>query len=231
MILILFDIDGTLVYTTNRQDSKAFAATYEAIYHRPFPTIDWHQYPHVTDTTIIQTVIWEAFKRHPTQEEIEQFQRLYLKKLLQERQQNPAHFKEVPGARKMMEYLLSQSQFCVGIATGGWIKPARVKLGHVEIPKGHSPISGADGLATREEIIEQALHYAHKHHKRFARIVYIGDALWDVQTTRKIKMNFIGIRRKNDLAVLQKAGAGTVLPNFLDQARFLDTILTARPPV
>ena len=230
MILILFDIDGTLVCTTNRQDSKSFAAAYESIYHQPFPTIDWHQYPHVTDTTIIQTVIKDAFGREPSESEIEHFRKDYISRLTRERMQNPQHYQEVPGAKNMVDWLLRQEGYCVGIATGGWIKPAEVKLGHVAIPTGQFPISGADGHPTREAILRKALSYAYQEHSHFDRVVYVGDALWDVKTTRNLNMNFIGIRHRHDVEVLEKAGAKYVLPNFLDQNRFLDAIKATGPP-
>lgn len=230
MRLILFDIDGTLVFTENRQDSQSFAKTYESIYQKPFPTIDWHRYPHVTDKTIIETVIQEAFKRLPNPEEIEVFRNHYMNLLTKEREQNPHFFKEVPGAKRMMERLLQQDGFCVGIATGGWAKPAEIKLAHVAIPFGQFPIAGADGQPTREDIIKVALNHAYQLHQHFDRIVYIGDALWDVQTTRNLNMNFVGIRRRNDLEVLRRAGAQIVLPNFLNQDRFLAAVLEAKPP-
>lgn len=231
MILILFDIDGTLVYTNNRKDSKSFAAAYESIYQQPFPTIDWHRFPHVTDTAIIQTVIKEAFDREPEVDEINHFRNDYIQRLNLGRLQNPEHYLEVPGAKKMVEWLLSRREFCVGIATGGWIKPAEIKLAHVSIPTGQFPISGADGHPTRESIINTALGHAYQRYDRFERIVYVGDALWDIQTTRNLSMNFVGIRRQNDLEVLQKAGAGCVLPNFLDRDLFLDAVLAANPPM
>lgn len=230
MILILFDIDGTLVCTSNRQDSHSFATAYENIYKQPFPTIDWHQYPHVTDTTIIQTVIWNTFKRQADTEEIKTFHNHYIELLSEERKLNPGHYQEVPGAKKIMEWLLDQKDFCIGIATGGWVRPAEIKLGHLVIPFGHFPISGADGQPTREDIIQQALKHAYQLHRQFDRIVYVGDALWDVRTTRNLNMNFVGIRRNNDVEVLKRVGVQHVLQNYLDRDRFLEAIMTAQPP-
>ncbi len=39
MILVIFDVDGTLVFS-EKKDSQAFADTYQMVYNRPFPTID-----------------------------------------------------------------------------------------------------------------------------------------------------------------------------------------------
>ena len=69
---VIFDIDGTLLYS-NKADSQCFADTYEEIYQKEFPTIDWRNYPHVTDTTIFQTVIQAQFGRAVEQKEVEVF--------------------------------------------------------------------------------------------------------------------------------------------------------------
>jgi len=62
MILIIFDVDGTLVFS-EKLDSRCFAATYQEVYRIPFPTIDWRKYPHVSDTTI--TILLKIEKIHP----------------------------------------------------------------------------------------------------------------------------------------------------------------------
>ena len=75
--LVIFDIDGTLVYS-NKIDSQCFAQTYQRIYGLEFPTIDWTKYPHVTDTTIFKTVIRQHFDRAAEAEEMVEFQHEYV---------------------------------------------------------------------------------------------------------------------------------------------------------
>lgn len=230
MKLLIFDVDGTLVQSVERADSKCFAATYEHIYKKPFPTIDWHQFPHVTDTTILQTVIQDHFGRAMLANEVQVFEQRYMELLRQNRRERPHYFSEVAGARAMIHRLLSMPDTLVAIATGGWRKTAHIKMQHVGIPSQAFWVSGADGKTTREAIIEETLEVAHRIEKQFSKIVYIGDAAWDVVTTRNLQLDFVGIRRRGDREVLTELGAAHVLQNYLDQSAFLEALEAATPP-
>ncbi len=227
--LILFDVDGTLVYS-ERRDSRAFAATYELLYRRPFPTLDWSRFAHVTDTTIFGTLIDDHFGRAPTEAEVEYFQHFYLDRLRENRRLRPDRFREVPGARDLVRRLLDDARYEVGVATGGWAQPARIKLAHIGIPADHLFLSGADGKTTREEILGAVIRKAAAHSGPFRRIVYVGDAVWDVRTTRNLQLSFVGIRYRNDCDLLHRAGATHVLADYRDPALFLEAAHRAGPP-
>ncbi len=141
----------------------------------------------------------------------------------------PAEFMEVQGAGAAVQYLLDHEAYEVGIATGGWQAPAQVKLRHLSFPIHRFYASYADDKHNREAILDEALTKARQQHD-ITRVVYVGDALWDVQTTRNMGMPFIGIRHRNDLAVLQAAGAVDVLQDYRDLSRFEQLIEAAVPP-
>lgn len=227
--LIIFDIDGTLVFS-NKIDSQCFAETYQAIYKKPFPTIDWRKYPHVTDHTIFNTVILEQFNRRATQEEINYFQDHFVGLLETGRKERPADFQAVPYARETVEQLLADDRYAVGIGTGGWRRPACLKLRHVGIPIEPLFLSAADNMETREDITNDAIRQAKEVHDSFDRIVYVGDAIWDVRTTRNLSMDFIGIRRNGDFEVLEKEGATSVLKDYTDHSLFMEAVQKATPP-
>lgn len=228
--LIIFDVDGTLVYS-NRIDSQCFATTYQSIYKQPFPSIDWRRFPHVTDHTIFKTAIKEHFEREVTEEEIHEFQNQFVGLLEQKRESDPGEFLAVPHARNAIVQLLDSPEFVVGIGTGGWSRPAHLKLRHVQIPVDELYVSAADGKETREAILEEVIVNATSHHSSFDKIVYIGDAVWDVQTTRNMSLDFIGIRREGDLHVLHELGATQVLQDYSNHDLFLDAIRSATPPI
>lgn len=230
MILVIFDVDGTLVFS-EKKDSQCFADTYQAVYRRPFPTIDWRKYPHVSDTTIFKTVIQEHFNRIPDKIEEESFRQQFVANIIENRKQTPTEFKEVPYAKQTINKLLADDRFVIGVATGGWKAPAIVKLNFVNIPTNRLIITGADGKVTREDITNETIDKAKAQYGEFDRIVYIGDAIWDVTTTRNMGLPLIGIRRKGDVDFLTKKGVGLVLKDFENYAAFLEGLLHVGVPV
>jgi HAD superfamily hydrolase (TIGR01549 family) len=227
--LIIFDIDGTLLYS-NKIDSQCFADAYEKVYQSKFPTIDWSKFPHVTDDTIFKTVIQNHFQREATKEEMHDFQNEYVASIQVKREEQPHKFKEVPNARKTIEYLLEDENYEVGIATGGWRRPAMVKLNHVGIPTANLHMSFADGNPTREDIIKGVFQQTNAEKMSFEKIVYVGDAAWDVSTTRNMDIPFIGVRREGDSDFLKQLGAETVIKDYKDISLFLSSIETSKVP-
>ena len=227
--LIIFDIDGTLLYS-NKIDSQCFADTYEKVYQSKFPTIDWSKYPHVTDDTIFKTVIQNHFHREATLEEMNDFQNEFATSIQLKREEQPHEFKEVPNARKTIELLLENDVYELGIATGGWRQPAIIKLNHIGIPTANLHMSFADGNPTREDIIKGVFQQTDAKEMFFEKIVYVGDAAWDVRTTRNMNLPFIGVRREGDFDVLKKLGAQTIISDYNDFGLFMSAIESSETP-
>lgn len=225
--LIIFDIDGTLLYS-NKADSRCFADSYECVFGRVFPSTDWRKYPHVTDHTIFGTVFREHFQRDFLPEEMHTFQTDFVERMQRLRKENPAEFREVPGAKRTLERLTADENYGVGIATGGWQKPAQFKLRHLGINYDGMYDGYADNAVTREDIIRRALDKTEKY--GYQRVVYVGDAIWDVRTTRNMSLPFVGIRRRGDYEVLTKAGAQCILQDYSDYDAFLEAVKEAKVP-
>lgn len=229
MVLVIFDVDATLVYS-NKLDSKCFATTYESIYGLPFPTIDWRKYPHVSDTTIFKAVIHEHFNRAATEKEETYFKQTFVANITKNRALRPNEFHQVPFAKRMIEQLLGDDRFIVGVATGGWKAPAIVKLNFVNIPANQLIITGADGKETREEILKETITIAQTQYENIERIVYVGDAIWDITTTRNMNLPLIGIRYKGDLDFFYERGVEVAFKDYENSAAFLGAIFSAKVP-
>jgi phosphoglycolate phosphatase-like HAD superfamily hydrolase len=215
---LLFDIDGTLLFS-DAIDSQCFAHSYEAVFGRPFPSIDWRQYPHVTDHVIFRTVFTAHFQRVATAAERQRFEDHYVAMLAHERTRRPTEFQEVPGAANCWRHLQADERFVLGIATGGWREPAQVKLRHVGIDPIPPYAAYADGMEQRDHILQAAIDLARNDHDITA-VVYIGDAIWDVTTTRQMQLPLIGIRQAGDHEVLHREGVKVVLSDYRDLPTF-----------
>lgn len=219
---LLFDIDGTLLFS-NAVDSRCFAASYEAVFGQEFPTIDWRQYPHVTDHVIFRTVFTGHFGRVASDVERQEFEDYYVNMLETERQRRPQEFCEVPGAARCWQALEADDRFVLGIATGGWRAPAQVKLDHVGISPVPAYAGYADGMEQRNHILQAAIDKARADHQ-IGAIVYVGDAIWDVQTTRQMNLPLIGIRRSGDHDVLLREGVKVVLSDYQNLEAFYQAV-------
>ena len=66
--------------------------------------------------------------------------------------------------------------------------------------------------------------------KGFARIVSIGDGLWDVRTARKLNFPFLGIGSGAREEELRRAGATHVLQDFADYDGLIQYLEEAEVP-
>ncbi len=137
---------------------------------------------------------------------------------------------EVDGAKAIIDKLHTLDEFELGIGTGGWKAPATLKLNHVNINTNNMFMSFADGHFTREQILQYSIDQAVAKCGEFKKIVYFGDAKWDVETTRNMGLPFIGVRLKGDKEKLEDLGAQHVIENYLDVGGVLDVIHAAVSP-
>ena len=73
----------------------------------------------------------------------------------------------------------------------------RVNEIHTDVDKNEKAYyfdQARNGVFTREAIIQEAIGHAQQDMQQIDRIVYIGDAEWDVITTRNLQIPFVGIR-------------------------------------
>lgn len=227
--LVIFDVDDTLL-NSMKLDSNAFSQTYEEMYGEPLKTIDWAQYEHVTDTTIFNTAFSLTHNRLPSDNEVELFRSRFVDMIMTNRKEQPSSFSQISGSLDMVNFLLEQDDYLVGIASGGWMAPARSKLHFMGFELDQIHDSYADGKVSREEILIESLTKARKEYPNL-RPVYLGDAIWDVRTTRNLQMDFVGVRLSGDHQVLENQGATQVISDYQNVQGFLQIVDQATPPL
>jgi len=220
--LIIFDIDGTLV-TSDSRDSKAFAEAYEEYFERDFYSIDWKKYKHVTDHTIFHSVYQEHFGHACSVDQLDGFQQYYIDKLVTNRKVDPKSYKEVAGAKAILDVLHYDDRYVIGIGTGGWKRPQLVKLAHVNISVDHIYDSYADDRVTREEILQMSIDLARQDHI-IEQMIYLGDAIWDLQTTHNMDIPLIGVRHEGDTEFFTDKGVEHVITDYRDIEGFMGIV-------
>lgn len=213
-LFVLFDIDGTLLYSDKR-DSRIFAACYEEVFGKPFPTIDWSKFAEVTDHVIFRTAFHDHFGAYPTEDERTLFEDQYLGALAQVRREEPGAYREVPGAAAFWRRMESRDDTLVGVATGGWERPASIKLSHIGLPASPAYAAYANNKFSRVDILQEAIDLAAADHE-ISRVVYFGDALWDLTTTRKMNLPMVGVRWRGDHHRLADHGHQQIITDYSD---------------
>jgi len=225
MKLALFDIDGTLTKTISA-DEICFTRAYQLALGVDKINTDWSVYRHCTDSWIALEIIQDQFQRDPLTGEVAHVKAAYVGQLRQAQARDPDFFLPIPGAREMLEKLLSLKEWAVGIATGGWEPSARFKMKSAGMGDFDIPYSTADDAFSREDILRIAIEKARLawNRDRFDRIVSIGDGTWDVICARELGIPFLGIADGQQEQRLRELGAEVIVPDYRDLDGFLETL-------
>ncbi|MBX7257391.1 MAG: HAD family hydrolase [Candidatus Hydrogenedentes bacterium] len=226
MRLILFDIDGTLTATSDA-DKDCYDRAFLRAFGVPLPTTDWHAYKHVTDTGIIHEVVEPAWGRPVAISEIEAFESAFLDELMMAFETNPGGFTEVPGACALLSALQKMENVAIALATGGMRKTALFKLSKIGIDGEQLAGGFANDAISRADIARIA---AQRTGVQASDIVYVGDGMWDLLTSRELGMRYVGITRESNADRLREAGATALLEDYSDPAAFYAALETAKVP-
>jgi phosphoglycolate phosphatase-like HAD superfamily hydrolase len=217
MRLVIFDVDGTLMRST-QLDEACFVRALEEDFGIVGVDTNWLGYTHSTDSGIIREVFERRFGRPPLSAELSRFQQRFLGQLERALRETPGCCDEVPGARAALAALQRHAVWAAAIATGSWRALALRKLHAAGLPVDGFPAAFADDGIAREEILQTAMERARRQYAQpaFQRVVYMGDAVWDVRAAARLRLSFIGIGEQRRAAVLQQEGARRVLRDLSD---------------
>jgi len=231
MNLAIFDIDGTLTQTDHVDDICFLEALADAHQITNIST-DWAGYPHTTDSAILNYVFVERLRREPNEADLHRFKTCFVTSLESHRAKDSSLFAETVGASNMLLQLNQQPEWSVAIASGAWRASGALKLRAAGIEVNDYPASFADDALSREDILQSAIAKAKKRNRqaRFARVVSIGDGLWDVRTARNLQFPFLGIGSGARKERLLQAGATHVLEDFADYAKLMHCLEAAEIP-
>ncbi len=229
--LAIFDVDGTLVQSYELEGACFVAAFDDAL---GFAGIDrnWARYDHVTDPGIAAQIIRERRGREPGAEELVRLQSAFQVRLAEAAGRADA-FAAVPGAAGLLAELRARPGWTLALATGAWLKAARLKIGRAGLDLDDVPTASGEDGPSRHGIVTAAIARAKVHAgvEDFEGMVCIGDGIWDVSTATDLGLPCIGIGSGLRAERLASAGASHIFPDFTDLKTVVNALEGATSPV
>jgi phosphoglycolate phosphatase-like HAD superfamily hydrolase len=184
---VIFDIDGTLLQSASVDDALYRASVTAVLGSVRFrPTLS--DYEFVTDSGILLQVLEDnSLKLNPEQES--EIKAHFVEALSSHIGEN-GPFKEVPGAKKMLDSFHASDVHSVAIATGGWLDTALLKLESANFDLSKFPLATSDDFFERTEIMKLALS---RLGSEFHSITYYGDGPWDRDACLALGWNFVAV--------------------------------------
>lgn len=228
MILVVFDIDGTLV-DTSKVDGECYLGAMVKAFGIPPIEPNWDIFPDVTDSGIFRDMFTAHFSRPPEARETQLFIDTFVELLESAFSQAPDRFKEIPGARALLDALSESDEYAAAMATGGWQASAAFKLNRAQIDMNRFPHATSNDAYTRAEIVEAAIQRARDWHDvtEFSKVVLVGDGPWDVRTAQEMGHPFIGV---GDETFFRSKGVVHSVRDYLDKDNFLERLDRASAP-
>ncbi|MFI5396622.1 MAG: HAD family hydrolase [Candidatus Binatia bacterium] len=231
MQLVIFDLDGTLTRST-RVDEACYMRALRDEFGVTSIDSNWAQYTHCTDSGITLEIFQNRLGRLPSDEDVQRLKDRFVALLAQAIEERPELCAQVEGASAALEGLRGHPHWAIALATGSWQVSALLKLRAARLDATDVPAAFADDGISRDEIVALALRrarlcYGQDH---FSRIVCVGDATWDVQTARRLKLPLLGVGAGRRAQRLRDEGVSDVLQDFSDFDALLRTLETVDVP-
>ena len=219
MLLILFDIDGTLTDTYG-VDADCFVRALHEEFDIADVDTNWTNYPDATDSAIFDHIVRTRLKRPPCDEDTNRMKRRFMSLLEDTFGVDATRCQPIVGSVQLLKALELREDCATAMATGGWECSARLKLRCAGIEHDRIPLASSDDSMQRTEICNVAVDRARHHYgcQDFHNITYVGDGVWDAQAARQLGYRFIG--RGSDPSQFEDYDPVLVISDFTD-ARLL----------
>lgn len=231
MLLLLFDIDGTLT-DTNDADDRFFRQAIQHVLSGHMPEMgSWDTFKDVTDSAITRSILTRVLGRPARDTELMAVRNRFIDLWAQEIQSGRISINPIPGAVDLFAEIQEKEDVYVAVATGGWGPTAALKLSFGGFPVDELVIASSDDSETRTGILNTAAIHAAAARgiPGFSDVVVIGDAIWDVRAARDTGAGVVVRCTEPDTAAtLRMEGAAAVLSDFADTAKFWSAVEAAR---
>lgn len=223
-LLVLFDIDGTLLLS-GRAGVRGLSLAIDRLYGRR-DALDGVAMAGRTDRAIVIEVL-RGIGREPDEATIRRVRDVYCECLATEIHRPVDHFCGVlPGVGALLDALDARRDVAMGLLTGNFERGAAIKLGHFDLARRFAFGAFGDEHVDRRDLVPVALARAGAELGGGAfpahRAVVIGDTPADVDCAKAHDARVVAVATGGfDAATLRAAGADLVLDTLDDRERLL----------
>ncbi|MGB5347447.1 MAG: HAD family hydrolase [Woeseia sp.] len=182
MHAVIFDIDDTLLHSMSDDDRLYRQAIREVVGEVRFRA-SLADYEHVSDTGILRQVLADNNVKDNVFDAIRE---RFLAAIEAHVAAN-GPFREIAGARAVLDRLRHSPQHAVALATGCWRRSAELKLRTAGFTIDDLPLATADDAMERIAIMQRALAALAGN---FDSVTYFGDGIWDQRACQELRWNF-----------------------------------------
>ncbi|WP_440880200.1 HAD family hydrolase [Tenacibaculum sp. C7A-26P2] len=208
--LIVLDIDDTLTISNEKHtDALLYAMNHFGISK---VNTDWRTYKNASDSYIFSVNYEKTYNKKFNFDLIPEFEEVMTEHFL-----SFPETPEIPGAQKIIDFFINETNYAICFATGSILKPALLKLQQAKIKTITEVLESSNNIFTREDIVTSAINKAKKHFGvgYFKHIISFGDGLWDATTAKNLNIEFVGVNKKN-LEDFNKIGIKHHIDNWLE---------------
>ena len=223
--LILFDIDGTLLFSGGA-GSRALTRTFEELFGVP-NGFNGISVAGSTDPIILGQALMRA-KLTVSSTMHQQFRERYCD-LLEEEIIYPGPRKGLmPGVHTLLVELARHPEVCCALLTGNFARAARIKLEHFDLWSFFSCGAYGDDATERDQLGPVAIKRARQLGANVgtsSQVLVVGDTPADVQCAKAVGARSVAVATGGfDQAALHACSASAVLADLSDTKKFIDLL-------
>lgn len=229
-ILVLFDIDGTLLLTDGA-GRAAIRTALEAVYGTSGP-VDGYDFHGKTDPQIVVELMTGAGLLEPAvRARLREVWPIYLAALERELEarRGAGRITVLPGAAELLSTLAARSEISLGLLTGNIEEGARLKLQAAGVPWLFDVGAFGSDSELRSEIARIAVERSCSQGSGGAgpaTTVVVGDTPEDVACARSVSARSVAVATgRHAVGELEAAGADVVFEDLADTAAVVERIL------